>query len=43
MKVNVKKWFGNIDKAPHIYTAYADGPTTARAFKDFKQYDSEHL
>ena len=43
MKANVKKWFGNIDKSPHIYTAYADDPATEQAFKDFKQDVSNHL
>ncbi len=43
MKANVKKWFGAIDKTPHIYTAYADDPETDQAFKDFKQDNSDHL
>ena len=43
MKANVKKWFGAIDKAPHIYTAYADDPETEQAFKEFKQDASDHL
>ena len=43
MKANVKKWFGNIDKTPHIYTAYADDPETEQAFKNFKQDASDHL
>nr|MBO6295546.1 hypothetical protein [Schwartzia sp. (in: firmicutes)] len=43
MKAKVKKWFGNIDKSLHIYTAYADDPATEQAFKDFKQDNSNHL
>ncbi len=43
MKTNVKKWFGNIDKSPHIYTVYSDDSATEQAFKDFKQDNSDHL
>ncbi len=43
MKANVPKWFGNIDKKPHVYTAYADDPRTEQAFKDFKNDNSGHL
>lgn len=43
MKANVSKWFAGIDKAPHIYTVYADDPETERAFKEFKADASNHL
>ena len=43
MKANVPQWFGNIDKKPHVYTAYADDPATEQAFKDFKNDNSGHL
>ena len=43
MRANAKKWFGRIDKAPHIYTAYADDPATEREFQDFKNDTSDHL
>ncbi len=43
MKANVSKWFRNIDKKPHVYTAYADDPATDKAFADFKNDKSAHL
>lgn len=39
----VPDWFSGLDKAPHIYRAYADDPKTAQAFADFKKDESEHL
>ena len=43
MQGRVHEWFDRIDKAPHIYTAYSDDPTTDKAFADFKSDSSEHL
>ena len=43
MQGKVHEWFDKIDKAPHIYTAYSDDPTTDKAFADFKSDSSDHL
>lgn len=40
---NVPLWFGKIDVAPHVYSAYSDDPATSKAFADFKADQSEHL
>lgn len=40
---NVPLWFGKIDPAPHIYSAYSDDPATSKAFAEFKEDQSEHL
>lgn len=40
---NVPKWFGRIDRAPHIYQVYADDSTSERIFQDFKGDESGHL
>lgn len=40
---HVPEWFGRIDAAPHIYSAYSDDPATSRAFAEFKADTSEHL
>lgn len=40
---HVPEWFGRIDAAPHIYSAYSDDPATSSAFSDFKADDSDHL
>lgn len=39
----VPEWFGKIDDAPHIYSAYSDDPATSKAFMEFKADASEHL
>ena len=39
----VPEWFGKIDAAPHIYSAYSDDPATSKAFREFKEDSSEHL
>ena len=43
MQGKVHEWFDRIDKAPHIYTAYSDDPTTDKAFAEFKSDSSDHL
>ena len=43
MQGKVHEWFDRIDKAPHIYTAYSDDPTTDKAFACFKSDSSDHL
>ena len=43
MMQNVPDWFGAIDTAPHVYSAYSDDPETSRAFSDFKADNSDHL
>ena len=40
---HVPEWFGKIDAAPHIYSAYSDDPATSKAFAEFKADTSEHL
>ena len=37
------KWFSNIDKKPHIFSAYSNDPETSQAFADFKEDKSNHL
>ena len=39
----VPEWFGGIDPAPHIYRAYAEDPSTFKAFQSFKTDNSDHL
>ena len=39
----IEEWFSEIDKNPHIYTAYSDDPETSQAFADFKADESNHL
>lgn len=39
----VPEWFGAVDNAPHIYSAYSDDPATSKAFAEFKADESEHL
>ena len=36
-------WFEQVDKEPHIYSAYSSDPETSRAFADFKNDCSNHL
>lgn len=43
MMSNVSEWFGKIDPAPHVYSAYSDDPATSKAFTDFKADASDHL
>ena len=43
MKAQVKEWFQAVDPKPHVYTAYADDPTTNKEFQAFKADASEHL
>ena len=43
MMDHVDEWFGKIDAAPHVYSAYSDDPATSKAFRDFKADDSKHL
>lgn len=38
-----KEWFAPIDKAMHIYSAYANDPMTNQEFIDFQKDDSDHL
>ena len=39
----VPEWFSLIDPHPHVYRAYADDPSTSKAFANFKVDESEHL
>ena len=39
----VPEWFGEIDSAPHVYSAYSNDPATSKAFAEFKEDQSEHL
>ncbi len=43
MIAKVSEWFGKVDPEPHVYRAYADDPSTSKAFADFKADESEHL
>ena len=43
MIAHVDEWFGKIDSAPHVYSAYSDDPATSKAFRDFKADSSDHL
>ena len=43
MMRHVPEWFGEIDAAPHVYSAYSDDPETGRAFADFNADTSDHL
>lgn len=43
MQSKAKEWFGKVDPAPHIYTAYSEDPTTSKEFTDFKNDNSHHL
>ena len=37
------EWFGRVDVAPHIYSAYSNDPTTDKSFASFKADSSDHL
>ncbi len=37
------KWFGKVDKSPHIYTMYAEDSETSQNFLEFKKDKSNHL
>lgn len=39
----VPEFFGQIDSAPHVYSAYSNDPETSQSFKAFKEDQSEHL
>ncbi len=39
----VPDWFGRVDEAPNVYMAYYNNPDTNKAFKQFKEDQSEHL
>ena len=43
MMGHVDEWFGKIDPAPHVYSAYSDDPATSKAFADFKADAGDHL
>ena len=43
MIAKVPEWFGKIDPAPHVYSAYSNDPATSNAFEKFKGDESEHL
>lgn len=43
MTEKVPEWFEDIDKNPHIYTAYSDDPETSKEFAAFKADNSGHL
>ena len=43
MIAKVPKWFGRIDKEPHVYCVYSEEPGTSKEFADFKADASEHL
>ena len=43
MKELAGKWFGAIDKAPHIYSVYADSPQAMEEYNRFQIDSSEHL
>ena len=40
---SIPEWFAEVDKEPHIYTAYSEDPQTSRAFAEFKADESGHL
>ena len=39
----VPEWFGRVDGSPNVYMAYYNNPDTNKAFKQFKEDQSEHL
>ena len=39
----VPKWFSQVDKHPHVYSAYSDHPETDEDFQRFKEDNSSHL
>ncbi|MBR1473335.1 MAG: Helicase associated domain protein [Paludibacteraceae bacterium] len=43
MIAKVPEWFSLIDSQPRIYRAYADDPSTSKAFADFKADKTDHL
>lgn len=43
MIAKAPEWFSLIDPHPHVYRAYADDPSTSKAFANFKTDESEHL
>ena len=43
MMAKVPEWFGKVDPAPHVYSAYSNDPETDQAFADFKADCSGHL
>lgn len=43
MMAKVPEWFGKVDPAPHVYSAYSNDPETDRAFAAFKADQSRHL
>ena len=43
MIAKVPEWFSLIDPQPHVYRAYADDPSTSKAFSAFKTDESDHL
>lgn len=43
MQAAAPQWFGKVDPAPHVYTAYSDDPETSAAFAAFKADGSGHL
>ena len=43
MIAKVPEWFSLIDPQPHVYRAYADDPSTSKAFSAFKADESDHL
>ena len=40
---NAGKWFGNIDKKPHIYSVYSEIAGSEKEFIGFKNDESKHL
>ena len=38
-----KDWFRKVDPHPHVYSAYAEDPSTSQAFEAFKSDSSDHL
>lgn len=41
---NVPKWFGKVDKKPHVYSVYSDDPSANKSFRNFKKdNDKTHL
>ena len=43
MKARIPEWFGRIDSEPHVYTVYAEEPSSAKEFDAFKNDSSNHL
>ena len=43
MKNMAPEWFGGVDKAPHLYSVFAENSETKAVFQAFKEDESRHL